>query len=117
MPAQGVRELQPRHVDTPAWRASSPGTHREDRIMDSTRWRTVDTVVAAVIAVAGAAAGFLDVAIYYPNYSLTWRLAQIGLSALSGLVVAGLGSWALTLALARTGVLDRFPSGRERVAV
>jgi len=68
-------------------------------------------------ALAGAAAGFLDVAIYYPNYSLTWRLAQIGLSALSGLVVAGLGSWALTLALARTGVLDRFPSGRERVTV
>ena len=68
-------------------------------------------------ALAGAAAGFLDVAIYYPDYSLTWRFAQIGLSALSGLVVAGLGSWALTLALARTGVLDRFPSGRERVAV
>ena len=64
-----------------------------------------------------AGPGFLDVAIYYPDYSPTWRFAQIGLSALSGLVVAGLGSWALTLALARTGVLDRFPSGRERVAV
>ncbi len=66
---------------------------------------------------AGAAAGFLDLTLYYPDYSAGYRIAQIGLSALSGLVVAGLGSWALTQALARTGVLDRFPSGRERVAV
>jgi energy-coupling factor transport system permease protein len=66
---------------------------------------------------AGAAAGFLDLVLYYPDYSAGYRIAQIGLSALSGLVVAGAGSWALTQALARTGVLDRFPSGRERVAV
>ena len=66
---------------------------------------------------AGAAAGFLDLTLYSPNYALGWRIAQIGLSALSGLVIAGLGSWALTLGLAKTGVLDRFPSGRERVAV
>jgi energy-coupling factor transport system substrate-specific component len=66
---------------------------------------------------AGAAAGFLDLVLYYPGYSFGYRVAQIGLSALSGLVVAGAGSWALTRALAQTGVLDRFPSGRERVAV
>jgi energy-coupling factor transport system substrate-specific component len=68
-------------------------------------------------AFAGAAAGYLDVALYYPTYPVSWRVAQIGLSALSGLVVAGLGGWALTRALGRTGVLDRFPSGRERIAV
>jgi energy-coupling factor transport system substrate-specific component len=67
-------------------------------------------------ALAGAAAGLLDLTLYYPNYSIAWRIAQIGLSALSGLVIAGLGGWALTLALAKTGVLDRFPAGR-RVAV
>jgi energy-coupling factor transport system substrate-specific component len=66
---------------------------------------------------AGAAAGFLDITLYYPDYSVGYRVAQIGLSAVSGLVIAGLGGWALTLALAKTGVLDRFPSGRERVAV
>jgi energy-coupling factor transport system substrate-specific component len=66
---------------------------------------------------AGAAAGLLDLLLYYPDYSAGYQIAQIGLSALSGLVVAGLGGWALTQALARTGVLDRFPSGRERVAV
>jgi energy-coupling factor transport system substrate-specific component len=66
---------------------------------------------------AGAAAGLLDLILYYPDYSGSYQFAQIGLSALSGLVVAGGGGWALTQALARTGVLDRFPSGRERVAV
>ncbi len=68
-------------------------------------------------ALAGAAAGFLDLTLYYPNYPIGWRIAQIGLSALSGLVIAGVGGWALTLALAKTGVLDRFPSGRQRVAI
>jgi energy-coupling factor transport system permease protein len=66
---------------------------------------------------AGAAAGFLDLVLYYPDYSTGYRIAEIGLSALSGLVIAGAGSWALARALARTGVLDRFPSGRQRVAV
>jgi energy-coupling factor transport system permease protein len=36
---------------------------------------------------------------------------------LSAAVIAGAGGWALTRALAQTGVLDRFPSGRERAAV
>lgn len=34
-------------------------------------------------------------------------------SIISGIVLAGLLSWALTRALAKTGVLDRFASGRE----
>jgi energy-coupling factor transport system permease protein len=68
-------------------------------------------------ALAGAAAGLLDTAVYYADWSLGWKLAQIALAAVSGLVIAGLGGWALTRALAQTGVLDPFPSGRERVAV
>jgi energy-coupling factor transport system substrate-specific component len=84
----------------------------------ATGYRTGRLPVALLSgAFAGAAAGYLDVALYYPTYPASWRIAQIGLSALSGLVVAGLGGWALTKALGRTGVLDRFPSGRERVAV
>ncbi len=35
----------------------------------------------------------------------------------SALVIAGGGGWALTRALVNTGVLDRFPAGRERAAV
>jgi energy-coupling factor transport system substrate-specific component len=68
-------------------------------------------------ALAGAAAGLIDIAVYYTDWSLTWQLAQVLISAASGLVVAGLGSWLLAKALSQTGVLDSFPSGRERVAV
>jgi energy-coupling factor transport system substrate-specific component len=39
------------------------------------------------------------------------------ITALSAAVIAGVGGWALTTALARTGVLDRFPVGRERAPV
>jgi energy-coupling factor transport system substrate-specific component len=66
---------------------------------------------------AGAAAGFLDVLLYYPTWSAGWKVSQIGISAASGLVIAGLGGWALTRGLAQTGVLDRFPSGRERALI
>jgi energy-coupling factor transport system permease protein len=68
-------------------------------------------------ALAGAAAGYLDIVLYYPTWSTGWKTAQVLISAASGLVIAGGGGWLLTRALARTGVLDRFPSGRERVAV
>src|SRR5213078_88945 len=68
-------------------------------------------------ALAGAAAGYLDIVLYYPTWSAGWKTAQVLISAGSGLVIAGGGGWLLTRALARTGVLDRFPSGRERVAV
>ena len=68
-------------------------------------------------ALAGAAAGLIDIAVYYADWSLGWQLTQVGFAAASGLVIAGLGSWWLTRALAQTGVLDQFPSGRERVAV
>jgi energy-coupling factor transport system permease protein len=66
---------------------------------------------------AGAAAGYLDLVLYYPTWKTSWKLGQVGVAAASGLVVAGLGGWLLTRALARTGVLDRFPSGRERALV
>jgi energy-coupling factor transport system permease protein len=66
---------------------------------------------------AGAAAGLIDIAVYYSDWSLRWQLAQVGISAASGLVVAGLGSWLLTRGLARTGVLDAFPAGRGRAAI
>ena len=39
------------------------------------------------------------------------------IAVVSSAVIAGAGGWALTRALADTGVLDRFPAGRERAAV
>ncbi|OLB76301.1 MAG: hypothetical protein AUI14_19270 [Actinobacteria bacterium 13_2_20CM_2_71_6] len=84
----------------------------------ATRYRSGSLPTALVGgALAGAAAGYLDLVLYYPTYSTGWRIAQIAISAASGLVIAGGGGWLLTRALARTGVLDRFASGRERVAV
>lgn len=43
----------------------------------------------------------------------TQRWAYLGSFALSGAVIAGLGGWLLTRALARTGALDSFAPGRE----
>jgi len=84
----------------------------------ATGYRSANLTQAAVGgALAGAGGGYLDLIFYYPTYPPSWRFAQIGIAAASGLLIAGIGGWALTRALARTGVLDRFPSGRERAAV
>ena len=68
-------------------------------------------------ALAGAGGALLDLVLYYRDWSTGCKVAHVALSALSGLVIAGLGGWALTQALGQTGALDRFPSGRDRVAV
>lgn len=76
-------------------------------------------LVAALLAGAGAGAtvGIMDTFLYQPTFSLGWKLLYIGCSVVSGVVVAGLGSWALTRALAASGALAALPSGRaaERV--
>jgi energy-coupling factor transport system substrate-specific component len=67
---------------------------------------------------AGVAVGLMDSLIYYPQLLGTGgRLAYVGLAVTSGVIIAGLGSWALTRALARTGTLAPLASGRvaERV--
>lgn len=67
---------------------------------------------------AGLAAAIYDVFVWYPGTAWgSFRLPYILLTAASSLVVAGLGGVALTRALANTGVLDRFPAGRERATV
>ncbi|KKJ99136.1 ECF transporter S component [Micromonospora sp. HK10] len=67
---------------------------------------------------AGLAAAIYDVFVWYPGTAWgSFRLPYILLTAASSLVVAGLGGIALTRALANTGVLDRFPAGRERATV
>jgi len=66
---------------------------------------------------AGVAVGLLDTLVYYPELAAGTRLAYIAVAVLSGVVIAGLGSWALARALARTGTLAPLASGRltERV--
>lgn len=71
-------------------------------------------------ALAGLAATLYDKFVWYPGADYPWGsfgVPYILLGVASSAAVAGAGSWALTRALAQTGVLDRFPSGRERAAV
>jgi len=79
------------------------------------RWNLPTAVAGGVLA--GAAAALLDLVNFYPETSADWKWAYTGLVVLSSAVIAGAGAWLLARALAQTGVLDRFPSGRERVAV
>ncbi|MFG3301667.1 ECF transporter S component [Micromonospora chersina] len=82
-------------------------------------YRSYRLPVALLAAtLAGLAAAIYDVFVWYPGTAWgSFRLPYILLAAASSLVVAGVGSVALTRALANTGVLDRFPAGRERAAV
>jgi energy-coupling factor transport system substrate-specific component len=75
-------------------------------------WRLPTAVVAG--AVAGAAAALLDILFYYSEWSGGWQLTYAGLLTASAAVIAGLGSWLLVRALARTGVLAPFGSGRDQ---
>lgn len=72
-------------------------------------------LVAALLAGAGAGIGesVLDLLYSYPGAKLEFALVYTITTAVSGVVIAGLGSWALVRALARTGALSRFAAGRE----
>jgi energy-coupling factor transport system substrate-specific component len=56
----------------------------------------------------------MDLAFYYPDWSGAWQLTYGVLVVASAAVIAGLGSWLLTRALADTGVLSPFSSGRSQ---
>lgn len=72
------------------------------------------TVLPALLA--GALAGLLEtpyeLRYYYPEWVAGWGLLYAVTMALSGALIGGLGGSALTRALARTGALAPFPSGR-----
>lgn len=71
-----------------------------------------------VAAFAGAmAAAFESVYewhAYLPDWGWGYKLAYLGFFALSGIVIAGIGGWALVRSLARAGVLDAFGPGHEQ---
>ena len=71
---------------------------------------------AAVLAGAltGVSAAVFDFVYWNTETDLaSYRLPYALLTVVSATIVAGVGGWALTRALANTGALDRFPVGRE----
>ena len=75
--------------------------------------------LAAMAAGAGGgvALSLLDLTFYFIDYPAGQKLAYVVLSVLSCALIAGLGGWALTRALAATGALAPLAAGRtaERV--
>ncbi|SBT45904.1 ECF transporter S component [Micromonospora auratinigra] len=69
-------------------------------------------------ALTGLSAAIFDFVYWNKAYELAnYRIPYALLTIVSSTIVAGLGSWLLTRALANTGVLDRFPAGRDRALV
>jgi energy-coupling factor transport system substrate-specific component len=73
----------------------------------------------ALLAGAGAAVGewLHDMPVYYPATAFEVQLAYGVFMLISGVVIAGAGSWLLVRALAPTGVLSQFEAGRSQPEV
>ncbi|HEX2145612.1 MAG TPA: ECF transporter S component [Glycomyces sp.] len=80
------------------------------------RYRRYSTLIAVVSgAVACFGATMWDLFASYPEAGLwAFKIPYVAFAMLSGALIAGLGSKALVKAMQPTGVLDRFPAGRER---
>lgn len=83
------------------------------------RYRNFRLPVAVLAgALAGFAAAAFDTVRYYATLDVaTFRVPMFVITVLSSALIAGAGSWVLTRALAQTGVLSRFASGRSRATV
>ncbi len=72
------------------------------------------TLVPAILG--GAIAGLLETPYewfaYFPEWVAGWAVLYAVTMGISGAIIAGVGGYALTKALARTGVLAPFPIGR-----
>jgi energy-coupling factor transport system substrate-specific component len=73
----------------------------------------------ALLAGAGAAVGewLHDMPVYYATTAFEVQLAYGAFMLISGVVIAGAGSWLLVRALAPTGVLGQFAAGRDQPEV
>jgi energy-coupling factor transport system substrate-specific component len=72
----------------------------------------------AVLAGAGAGIGMAvnDLITWYPGYALEFKAVYAVSGVIGGALIAGLLSWLVVRALARTGALSRFAAGREATA-
>ncbi|WP_417219890.1 ECF transporter S component [Arthrobacter sp.] len=76
------------------------------------RWSLPVALLAGLLT--GIFGGVNDAFIFawFPDYTSAMKLVYVVSMAVSGLVIAGLGSWALTRALSRTGALAALASRR-----
>lgn len=65
-------------------------------------------------ALAGLGAAVHDIAVYYPDLGVDFWVIFTVATVVSGIVIAGIGSWYLLRALVATGVLAEFAVGREQ---
>jgi energy-coupling factor transport system substrate-specific component len=79
-------------------------------------WKLPAALFAGLLT--GVSAATFDFFAWNGAYDLwDYRIPYALLTMVSSTVIAGAGSWALTRALAPTGVLDRFAAGRDRALV
>lgn len=78
-------------------------------------WNMATASLAAGLSAVGA--WIHDTPLYYKDYPLTDQLIIGVFMIISALIVAGLGSWWLLQALAQSGALAQFPSGRQQTRV
>lgn len=76
-------------------------------------WRLPIVVLAG--AVCGLVPAVADNLLYNAAWAAAWQLAYGTIVVISATLLAGFGSFGLFRALARTGVLAPFASGREQV--
>ncbi|WP_433551118.1 ECF transporter S component [Micromonospora zamorensis] len=83
------------------------------------RYRSFRLPTAVVAgALTGLSAALFDFFIWNVDYALAdYRIPYALITVVSATVIAGAGGWLLTKALANTGVLDRFPVGRDRALI
>jgi len=75
------------------------------------RWSLA--VAALAGAVAGLAMAINDLILWYPGSGTSYAVVYIVAGVVSGVLIAGVLSWFVVRALARTGALSRFESGRQ----
>lgn len=82
------------------------------------RYRLWTLLVAMVAAAATAVGAWIhDMPLYYADVPLGDQLVIGAFMVLSAILIAGLGSWWLMAALAESGALAQFPSGRAQTRV
>ncbi len=77
-------------------------------------WRLGTAILAG--ALSGVGGSILDLVFYYPGSAPFFATVYTVSFAISGALLGGLVAWLLVRALAATGALSRFTSGRQSTA-